>query len=47
VDRRAISTDRDVVSPNGEVVVTATGFKPGSEVQVWLQPDGDPGGRFE
>ena len=38
----SISTDLEVVSPAGNVVVTATGFKPGSEVLVWIQPDGDP-----
>ncbi len=38
----SISTDREVASPNGHVVVTATGFMPGSDVQVWIQPDGDP-----
>jgi hypothetical protein len=38
----SISTDLEVVSPNGSVVVTATGFMPGSEVRVWIQPDGDP-----
>jgi hypothetical protein len=38
----SISTDREVASPNGHVVVTATGFMPGSDVQVWIQPDGNP-----
>jgi hypothetical protein len=38
----SIATDREVASPGGHVVVTATGFLPGSAVQVWIQPDGDP-----
>ena len=38
----SISTDREIASPNGHVVVTATGFMPGSAVQVWIRPDGDP-----
>jgi hypothetical protein len=38
----SISTDREIASPNGHVVVTATGFMPGTGVQVWIQPDGDP-----
>jgi hypothetical protein len=38
----SIATDRDAASPGGEVVVTATGFLPGSAVDIWIQPDGDP-----
>jgi hypothetical protein len=38
----SITTDKQVASPGGSVVVTATGFLPGSDVQVWIQPDGDP-----
>jgi hypothetical protein len=38
----SISTDRDIASPSGHVVVTATGFLPGSDVEVWIQPEGDP-----
>ncbi|MDQ3128814.1 MAG: hypothetical protein M3Q66_10245 [Chloroflexota bacterium] len=37
----SITTDRNLASPGGHVVVTATGFMPGSSVQVWIQPDGD------
>ena len=37
-----IDTDKDVVSPGGHVVVTATGFEPGSDVTVTLGPDGSP-----
>jgi hypothetical protein len=37
-----IETDKDVVSPGGHVVVTATGFEPGSDVTVSLGPDGSP-----
>ena len=37
-----INTDTDVVSPGGDVVVTATGFEPGSDVTVTLGPDGTP-----
>jgi len=36
----SIDTDKDVASPGGHVVVTATGFKPGSEVTIRLEPDG-------
>ncbi|HXI79844.1 MAG TPA: MBG domain-containing protein, partial [Verrucomicrobiae bacterium] len=38
----SITTDRNVASPGGTVVVTATGFEPGSSVEVFIQPDGDP-----
>jgi hypothetical protein len=37
----SITTDREVVSAGGHVVVTATGFLPGSEVEVRILPDGD------
>jgi hypothetical protein len=36
-----IETDRDIASQGGEVIVTATGFRPGSEVQVRIEPDGE------
>jgi hypothetical protein len=36
----SIETDHDVVSQGGHVLVTATGFKPGSEVEVRLLSSG-------
>ena len=38
----SIETDEDITSPGGCVGVTATGFDPGSTVEVWIQPDGEP-----
>ncbi|MEO5939678.1 MAG: MBG domain-containing protein, partial [Candidatus Limnocylindrales bacterium] len=37
----SIATDREFVSPGGTVVVTATGFLPGSDVEVRILPDGE------
>jgi hypothetical protein len=38
----SIDTDKDTLPAGDEVIVTATGFDPGSTVEVRILPDGDP-----
>lgn len=35
----SIATDKKIVNRQGRVVVTLTGFKPGSSVEIWLTSD--------